>query len=91
MALSEKKRYAEALTALEKAWELGRRGPRDTGLPAAVAAAGAGNVERTVYWLDRILATPFVGDPASYRTDPRFEKIRNEPAFIAVVEKHSRR
>jgi tetratricopeptide (TPR) repeat protein len=91
VALSEKQRYAEALAALEKAWELGRRGPRDTGLPAAVAAAGAGNVERAVYWLDRILATPFVGDPASYRTDPRSEKIRNEPAFIAVVEKHSRR
>lgn len=90
IALSEKKRWPEALTALEKAWELGRRGPRDTGLPAAVAAAGAGNVERAVYWLDRILATPWGGDPASYRTDPRFEKIRADPAFIAVIEKHQR-
>ena len=43
-----------------------------------------------MYWLDRILATPFVGDPASYRTDPRFEKIRNEPAFLAVIDKHKR-
>lgn len=89
-ALLEKKRYAEALAMLEKAWELGRRGARDTGLPAAIAAAGAGNVERAVYWLDQILATRFAGDPASYRTDPRFAKIRDDPAFIAVVEKHSR-
>lgn len=88
LALTEKKRYAEALVAPEKAWELGRRGPRDTGIPAAVAAAGAGNVERAVHWLDVVLATPFGGDPASYRTDPRFEKIRESPAFIAVIEKH---
>jgi dienelactone hydrolase len=91
LALTEKGRYAEALLSLEKAWELGRRGPRDTGIPAAVAAAGAGNVARAVHWLDTVLATRFGGDPASYRTDPRFEKIRNDPAFIAVIEKRSRR
>ncbi len=90
LALTEKKRYAEALASLEKAWELGGRGPRDTGIPAAVAAAGAGNVERTVHWLDIVLATPFGGDPASYRTDPRFEKVRDDPAFVAVIEKHQR-
>lgn len=91
LALTEKQRYAEALASLEKAWELGRRGPRDTGLPAAIAAAGAGNVARAVHWLNVILATRFVGDPASYRNDPRFAKISSDPAFIAVVEKHSRR
>ena len=91
LALTAKKRYAEALVSLEKAWELGRRGPHDTGIPAAVAAAGAGNVARAVHWLDTILNTRFGGVPASYRTDPRFEKIRDDPAFIAVIEKHSRR
>jgi len=83
-------RPAEALPELERAWELGRRGTRDTVLPAAVAAAGAGNVERAVYWLDMALSTPFAGDPESYRTDARFEKIRTDAAFIAVLDKHKR-
>jgi tetratricopeptide (TPR) repeat protein len=90
LALMELGRQAEALPALERAWELGRRGTRDTVLPAAVAAAGAGNVERAVYWLDLALATRFAGDPESYRTDPRFEKIRGDKAFIAVLDKHKR-
>ena len=90
LALTEKKQFAEALQELERAYELGRRGARDTGIPAAVAAAGAGNVERAVYWLDVVLATPFGGAPASYRTDPRFEKIRDDPRFHAVIAKYSK-
>jgi tetratricopeptide (TPR) repeat protein len=91
LALSQRREFAEALVSLEKAWELGRRGPRDTALPAAVAAAGARDVERAVHWLGVLLATPFGGDPASYLTDPRFEPIRDDPAFTALIAKHARR
>jgi len=87
-ALSGQQQFAEALPEIERAWDLGMQGPRDTALPAAVAAAGAGNIDRAVHWLDVLLSTPFGGDPASYLTDQRFARIREEPAFRAVVDKH---
>jgi tetratricopeptide (TPR) repeat protein len=90
LALTEKKQYAEALISLERAYELGRRGTRDTVVPAAVAAAGAGNVARVIHWLDLALATPHAGTAASYLTDPRFARVREDPAFIAVIAKHTR-
>jgi tetratricopeptide (TPR) repeat protein len=90
LALYEKQRFAEALPALEKAFDLGRRGARDTMIPAAVAAAGAGNVERAVYWLDKALATPFAGEARSYLSDPRFARVRSDPAFVALIDKYAR-
>jgi len=89
-ALSGQQRFAEGLVEIERAWDLGMQGARDTALPAAIAAAGAGNVERAVHWLDVLLATPFGGDAASYLTDERFARIREEPAFRAVIDKHRR-
>lgn len=91
LALMETGQFAEALQSLEKAWELGRRGPRDTALPAAAAAAGAQDVDRAVYWLDVLLSTPHGGDPRSYLTDARFARIKDAPAFVAVIEKHVRK
>ncbi len=75
-ALYQTGRYDEALTHMEAAWEMGRRGPRDTGLPAARAAARAGNIERTAHWLGVVLRTPFVTE----------EQVRADEAFGAVLE-----
>jgi tetratricopeptide (TPR) repeat protein len=86
LSLLGAKRHAEALTSLEKAFDLGRRGPRDTGYPAARAAAGAGNVARTVHWLDYILNTNFGPPLEEVRTSPDFALVRNDPAFREVVE-----
>lgn len=77
-------RYAEALPELEKAWQLGRRGPRDTGVPAARAAAKSGNVDRTVHWLSTVLSTPHVS-LADIRADDAFVSVLKEPALIALL------
>jgi len=76
-------RYADALKELEAAWTLGRRGPRDTGVPAARAATKSGNVERAIYWLEICLNTRFVL-PADIRGDTAFESILDEPAVVAL-------
>ncbi|HEX6095034.1 MAG TPA: tetratricopeptide repeat protein [Thermoanaerobaculia bacterium] len=88
IALAENKQYAEALQELEKAWQLGRRGARDTMVPAAEVAASAGNVERAMHWLDLALSQPFV-PVAEVRNLPKLAPIVNTPAFqklIAEVE-----
>jgi tetratricopeptide (TPR) repeat protein len=76
VALYELNRPAEALTEFEEAWRLGRRGPRDTGFPAARAAAKAGNIDRALHWIEIVTSTPFVS----------FDDVRNDPAFAGVVE-----
>lgn len=81
VALLRSKEFAAALTSLEKAWELGRRGPRDTAWPAAEAAAGAKNVERAIHWLDVLLSSPFGPPLADVRTLEAFAPIRTAPAF----------
>ena len=75
LSLLGAKRYAEALPALEKAWESGRRGVRDTAYPAARAAAGANNIERTVHGLDVVLSSRFA---------PAIDEVRNAPDFAPV-------
>ena len=85
ISLTGAKEYAEALTHLEKAWELGRRGPRDTAWPASEAAAGAGNVERTVHWLDILLSTPFGPSVAEVRASDAYAKVRHAPEFVALL------
>ncbi|HEX6095043.1 MAG TPA: tetratricopeptide repeat protein [Thermoanaerobaculia bacterium] len=88
LALAETRQYAEALPELEKAWQMGRRGARDTIVPAAETAASAGNVERAMHWLDLALAQPFV-QIAEVRDNAKFAPIANTPAFqklLAEVE-----
>ena len=85
LALMERQSYAEALTSLERAWELGRRGPRDTGYPAARAAAMAGNVERSLHWLEVILKTPFGPPLDELRKSPEFTRVRTDPAFERLL------
>ena len=60
---------------------MGRRGARDTGYPAAMAAAGARNVERTVYWLNVIMSTPFGPPLDELKTGEAFAAIYNKPVF----------
>lgn len=84
IALAENRQFAEALPELEKAWQLGRRGARDTMMPAAEVAASAGNVERALHWLDLALSQPFV-PVAEVRNDPRLAPIVGLPAFRTLL------
>ena len=84
LALDGAGRPAEGLKSIEKAWELGRRGPRDTGLPAARAAARSGDVDRAMHWIGVLLATPFV-TPADIQADEAFRELARTPAFTALV------
>jgi tetratricopeptide (TPR) repeat protein len=77
-------RHAEALRELEAAWSLGRKGPRDTGLPAARAAAKSGNLDRAIYWLEVCVSTPFV-TPGDVRGDAAFAPYLGEPQFAALL------
>ncbi len=85
IALMGSDRNTEALAALEKAWELGRRGPRDTGLPAAEAAARAGNVARAIHWLDLVLSTPFGPPIQEVRTSATWAPIRKDRRFEELL------
>jgi Flp pilus assembly protein TadD len=85
VALLRVKEFGAALTSLEKAWELGRRGPRDTAAPAAEAAAGAGDAERAIHWLDVLLSSPFGPPLAEVRASEAFASIRNAPAFVELL------
>lgn len=78
LALTGTKDYADALVALERAWQLGRRGPRDTAWPAAIAAARAGNVPRAMHWLDVLLSSPFGPPIAEIRGADDFAKVRGK-------------
>jgi GTP cyclohydrolase II len=93
LSLLRAKEFAAALPFLEKAWELGRRGPRDTAWPAAEAAAGARNLERALHWLDVLLSSPFGPPLADVRTMEAFAPIRTAPAFeelLAGLEEQQR-
>lgn len=77
-------RYDDALRELEAAWSGGRKGPRDTGLPAARAAAKKGDVDRAIDWLDICFGTPFV-TPADVRADAAFAAILAEPRSVGLL------
>ena len=84
IALDGAGRSAQGLQAIEKAWDLGRRGPRDTALPAARAAARSGNVGRAMHWINVLLSTPFV-TLADLQGDAAFRDIARTPEFEALV------
>jgi dienelactone hydrolase len=88
IALMQTKQYPEALQELERAYELGRRGIRDTAYPAALAAAGAHNVDRAVYWLDLVLSSRFAPPMDQIRAD--FATLKDESAFQALIAKHGK-
>ncbi|MGZ8867324.1 MAG: hypothetical protein ACXW2P_03195 [Thermoanaerobaculia bacterium] len=93
IALYRSQQPAEGLSFIEKAWELGRRGPRDVAMPAAEAAAAAGNVTRAVHWLDTLLSSAFGPPVTDVRSSEAFAPIRNEPAFqelLSGVEEQQR-
>jgi tetratricopeptide (TPR) repeat protein len=84
LALAESKQFAEALPELEKAWQQGRRGARDTIMPAAETAASAGNTERAMHWLDLALSQPFV-QVAEVRDNAKLAPIAGTPAFKTLL------
>ncbi|HEX6176759.1 MAG TPA: hypothetical protein VF057_00260 [Thermoanaerobaculia bacterium] len=86
ISLLRTKNFAEALPAIEKAWELGRRGTRDVAVPALEAAAGIGNVERATHWLEVVLSSPFSPALEELRTSPAFEPVRNAPQFAGLLD-----
>jgi tetratricopeptide (TPR) repeat protein len=77
-------RYDDALRELEAAWAGGRKGPRDTAVPAARAAAKKGDVDRAIHWLDICFSTPFV-TPADVRADAAFAPILGDPRVAALL------
>jgi tetratricopeptide (TPR) repeat protein len=83
-ALHATGKYAEALQHFERAWSLGRQGPRDTALPAARAAAKGGNLERTAHWLGVVLRTPFV-TLDDVRRDEALGPVLETPEIRALV------
>ena len=89
LSLSATREHAAALAELERAWELGRRGPRDTAWPAAIAAARAGNEDRALHWLDILLSSGFGPPVAEVRTSEDFASIRGErlDALLAKFER----
>ena len=54
------------------------------------AAAAAGNVERTLYWLDLVLSTPFGPPIAELRTSEKYAKVRSDPRFEDLLRKHEK-
>jgi tetratricopeptide (TPR) repeat protein len=85
LSLYQRGRYADALAALERAWALGRRGPRDTGTPAARAASRAGNIERALHWLGVVLSTRFGPPLEELRTSADFAQVRQSPDFEILL------
>lgn len=77
-------RYDDALREFEAAWAGGRKGPRDTGVPAARAAAKKGDIDRAIHWLDICLGTPFV-TPADVRADAAFASILADPRVVTLL------
>lgn len=91
IALTATKEYAEALAALEQAWQLGRRGPRDTAWPAAIAAARGGNTARALHWLDILLSSRFGPPLAEIRTSDDFANIRGKELDELLARVEARR
>jgi len=85
IALLESNQFDEALRELERAYELGRQGIRDTVYRAARAAAGARNVERTLYWLEMALNSRFGPPVDEVRSSPAFAPVRDDPRFQQLL------
>lgn len=82
-ALSEMGEHEKALGALDRAWELGHRGFRDVGVPAARSAASLGDLDRTLVWLERTLL-PFQ-DTDWIRKEMVFMQFAGERRFEALL------
>ena len=80
-ALVGAKQYAEALGVFDRVKALGGVGPRDLALPAASAAALAGDAEKAIAWLASI---PERFRPRAIEDLPAFAGIRDRPAFRAL-------
>lgn len=85
LALSAMEQYAEALAAFEAAFQNGRSGIRDTVYPAAKAAAGAGNVDRMLYWLEKALGSRFGPTVEEIRTSEAFAAVRKDPRLEELL------
>lgn len=82
-ALVGAKKYAEALAVFDRVKALGGVGPRDLALPAASAAALAGDAEKAIAWLASI---PERFRPRVLADLPAFAGIRDRPAFRALFQ-----
>lgn len=90
VALLNTGEFTEALRELDAAWSMGRRGIRDVAYPAAKAAAGTGDTEHAIQWLNIVTSTKFGPPIAELRTSPAFAKIRDTPEFhqlLATLER----
>ncbi len=82
-ALVGAKKYGEALAVFDRVKALGGVGPRDLGVPAATAAALAGDAEKAIAWLASI---PERFRPRALVDLPAFAGIRDRPAFRALFQ-----
>ena len=83
-ALLGARRYTDASPQFTRAKELKGGGPRDIGLPAARAAALAGEGDSAIGWLKSI---PPQFLPAAVKDDAGFQSIRTRPDFQALFVK----
>jgi dienelactone hydrolase len=80
-ALLGAKRYRDARVQFDRAERLGGLGPRDLGVPAAMASALDGDGDAAIAWLKTI---PKQFLPANLQQDAAFEKLRTRPDFQAI-------
>lgn len=90
VALLNTGEFAEALRELDAAWSMGRRGVRDVAYPAAMAAAGAGDVEHAIQWLTVVMKSKFGPPIDELRTSPAFARLRDTPEFRQLLESERR-
>ncbi|MEO8028347.1 MAG: hypothetical protein ABI823_17830 [Bryobacteraceae bacterium] len=81
-ALLGARRFRDATNHFDKLRGNRELGPRDLGLPAARAAAQAGEAARAIEWLNMIPAR-FL--PAEALRDPAFKSLESNPEFQAVA------
>jgi tetratricopeptide (TPR) repeat protein len=77
-ALLGARRYKDARAQFDRAKQLGGLGPRDLGVPAAIACALDGDGDAAIAWINGI---PKQYRPASLQQEAAFEKLRGRSDF----------
>ncbi|MBZ5725905.1 MAG: hypothetical protein LAP87_13015 [Acidobacteriia bacterium] len=80
-ALLGAKRYRDARAQFDRARLLGGLGPRDLGVPAAMASALDGDGDAAIVWLKTV---PKQFLPANLQRDAAFEKLRARADFQSI-------
>ena len=77
--------YSRALQFYEQALTMGSVRVFHISYPAAIASLKLNNKEGAYRWLERLVKTGF--PRSNLTTDPNFEPLKNEPRFLALIEK----